>query len=94
MRPIAVGRGNWIHIGSEHAEPRVAAIFSVIESCRGLKILVRDYLADILPGLADAPRHSFAEHAPAAWAAAGGIAGDLPEAHAVEDRVGFDLREG
>jgi transposase len=69
MRPIAVGRGNWIHIGSEHAGPRVAAIISVIESCRRLKIPVRDYLADILPGLANAPLHSFADRTPAAWAA-------------------------
>jgi hypothetical protein len=36
MRPIALGRGNWIHIGSEPARPRVAAIISVIESCRRL----------------------------------------------------------
>ena len=28
MRPIAVGRKNWIHIGSEQAGPRVAAIIS------------------------------------------------------------------
>ena len=48
MRPMALGRSNWIHIGSEQAGPRVAAIFSVIESCRRLKIPVRDYLADIL----------------------------------------------
>ena len=54
MRPIAVGRGNWIHIGSEQAGPRVAAILSVIESCRRLNIPVRNYLADILPGLANA----------------------------------------
>jgi len=68
MRPIAVGRGNWIHIGSEHAGPRVAATVSVIESCRRLKIPVRDYLADILPGLANAPLHSFVDRTPAAWA--------------------------
>ncbi len=49
MRPIALGRGNWIHIGSETAGPRAATIISVIESCRRLKIPVRDYLADILP---------------------------------------------
>jgi transposase len=55
MRPIAVGRANWIHIGSEQARPRVAAILSVVESCRRLKIPIRNYLADILPGLANAP---------------------------------------
>ncbi len=32
MRPIALGRSNWIHIGSEQAGPRIAAIFSVVES--------------------------------------------------------------
>ena len=69
MRPIAVGRSNWIHIGSEQAGPRVAAILSVIESCRRLKIPVRKYLADILPGLANAPVQSIAELTPAAWAA-------------------------
>lgn len=69
MRPIALGRKNWIHIGSEQAGPRVAAIISVIESCRRLKIPVRDYLADILPGLADAALHHVAELTPAAWAA-------------------------
>ena len=64
MRPIAVGRTNWIHIGSEQAGPRVAAILSVIESCRRLKIPVRDYLADILPGLANAPLQRIADLTP------------------------------
>jgi hypothetical protein len=61
MRPIALGRSNWIHIGSEHAGPRIAAIFSVVESCRRLNIPIRDYLADILPGLANAPLQRIAE---------------------------------
>jgi hypothetical protein len=34
MRPVAIGRRNWIHIGRPEAGPKVAAIFSVIESCR------------------------------------------------------------
>jgi hypothetical protein len=71
MRSIALGRGNWIHIGSEMAGPRVAAIISAIESCRRLKIPVRDYLADILPGLANARLQSIADLTPAAWAAKG-----------------------
>jgi transposase len=37
MRPIAVGRKNWIHLGSAQAGPKIAAIFSVVESCRRLK---------------------------------------------------------
>jgi len=65
---LPLGRGNWIHIGSEPAGPRVDAIISVIESCRRLKIPVRDYLADVLPGLANAPLKSIADLTPAAWA--------------------------
>jgi transposase len=69
MRGVALGRKNWIHIGSEQAGPRVAAILSVIESCRRLKIPVRTYLADILPGLANASIQRIADITPAAWAA-------------------------
>lgn len=68
MRPVALGRSNWIHIGSPQAGPRVAAILSVIESCRRLKIRVRDYLAEILPGLGDTPIQRVAELTPSAWA--------------------------
>jgi hypothetical protein len=68
MRPIALGRSNWIHIGSQDAGPRIAAIFSAVESCRRLNIPIRDYLADILPGLANATLRRTAELTPAVWA--------------------------
>jgi transposase len=69
MRPLALGRRNWIHIGSEQAGPRVAAIISVVETCRRLKIPIRDYLASVLPGLANFPISRIAELTPAAWPA-------------------------
>jgi len=69
MRPVALGRKNWIHIGSPQAGPKVAAILSVVESCRRLKLPVRDYLAAVLPGLADLPIKRLAELTPAAWTA-------------------------
>src|ERR1035441_5514315 len=34
---------------SERAGPRIAAILSVVESCRRLKIPIRNHLTDILP---------------------------------------------
>jgi transposase len=69
MRGVALGRKNWIHIGSQQAGPRVAAILSVVESCRRLRIPVRDYLADVLPGLANAKMKRVAQLTPRAWAA-------------------------
>jgi hypothetical protein len=50
-----LGRRNWMHIGSPLAGPKVAAIFSGVESCRRLPVPVRDYFSEILPGLADLP---------------------------------------
>ena len=67
MRPVALGRKNWIHIGSQQAGPRVAAILSVVESCRRLKIPVRDYLGTILPGLANTSIQRVPELTPTAW---------------------------
>jgi hypothetical protein len=52
MRPLVLGRKNWVHIGSAQAGPKIAAILSVVESCRRLKLPVGDYLAMVLPGLA------------------------------------------
>jgi hypothetical protein len=69
MRPVALGWKNWIHIGSPQAGPKVAAILSVVESCRRLKLLVRDYFAVILPGLADLPIRRLPDLTPAAWVA-------------------------
>jgi hypothetical protein len=69
MRGVAVGRKNWIHIGSPQAGPKVAAILSVVETCRRLAIPVREYLAAVLPGLAEVSIHKLAEFTPAAWAA-------------------------
>lgn len=67
MRPIAVGRKNWIHVGSVEAGPKVAAILSVVETCKRLAIPVREYLADVLPGMADRKMAEAAELTPMAW---------------------------
>jgi transposase len=69
MRPVAIGRRNWIHIGSPEAGPKVAAIFSVIECCRRMKVSDRNYLASVLPGLANRTVPSLVQLTPAAFAA-------------------------
>jgi transposase len=69
MRPVALGRKNWIHIGSPQAGPKVAAILSVVESCRRLQVPVRDYFSTVLPGLADLPIRCLPDLTPAVWVA-------------------------
>ena len=70
MRPVALGRKNWLHIGSEQAGPKVAAIISIVETCRRLGVNLREYLADVLPKLGDWPVSRVAELTPSAWKAA------------------------
>jgi transposase len=69
MRSIAIGRKNWLHLGSKEAGPKIAAIFSIVESCRRLNIPIRKYLGDVLPGLANRSIQSLAELTPTAYAA-------------------------
>ena len=67
IRPLAVGRKNWLHIGSEEAGPRVAAIVSIFETCRRFEINPRTYLLDVLPQMPEWPSNRVAELSPMAW---------------------------
>lgn len=70
LRPLVLGRKNWLHLGSEQAGPKVAAIASIVETCRRLDINLRQYLNDVLPKLGDWPINRIAELTPTAWKAA------------------------
>jgi hypothetical protein len=70
MRPIALGRKNWLHVGSVKSGPKVAAILSVVESCRRLDVSAKEYLLDILPGLPQRKLSEIAQLTPARWAEA------------------------
>ncbi|PYT18934.1 MAG: hypothetical protein DMG59_02330 [Acidobacteria bacterium] len=69
MRPVALGRKNWLHVGSAQAGPKVAAILSVVESCRRLGAPVKRYLAAVLPGLNRRTLSEVANLTPACWSA-------------------------
>ncbi len=72
MRPIALGRKNWLHVGSPQSGPKVAAILSVVESCRRLGVPVKEYLAAVLPGLNRRTLSQVSDLTPARWAASRG----------------------
>lgn len=68
MRPIAIGRKNWVHLGSKEAGPKVAAIFSIVESCRRIGLPIRQYLAAVLPGIANRSIKTLEQLTPSAYA--------------------------
>ena len=70
MRPVALGRKNWLHVGSAQSGPKVAAILSVVESCRRLGVPVKDYLLDVLPGMSSRMCSQIAQLTPARWSLA------------------------
>ena len=67
MRPVALGRKNWLHIGDEKAGPKIAAIMSVLATCRRLGIHPRDYLMAVLPKLGHTSTGDVKHLTPLAW---------------------------
>jgi hypothetical protein len=61
-------RKNWLHVGSKDAGPKVAAILSVLESCRRLGVSRQEYLLDVLPGMNGRKLSEVALLTPARWA--------------------------
>ncbi len=67
LRPVVLGRKNFLHIGSEWAGPKLAAIWSVYGTCQRLGKSPRAYLRSVLPRLADWPANRVDELSPLVW---------------------------
>lgn len=48
VRPLAIGRKNWLFFGSPDGGQAGAILFSLVQTCRGLGINPREYLEDIM----------------------------------------------
>jgi len=68
IRPLAVGRKNWLFVGSEGGAEAAATFFSLIQTCRSLSINPRDYLEDVMRRLLDHPANRLSELLPDNWA--------------------------
>jgi hypothetical protein len=67
LRRQAVGRKNWLFVGSDDGARVNAAFTSLLASCRMLRVEPWSYLRDILCLLPDWPAHRLLELAPAHW---------------------------
>jgi len=67
LRRQAVGRKNWLFVGSDEGARTNAAFTSLLASCRMQDIEPWSYLRDILCLLPDWPVHRLLELAPAYW---------------------------
>jgi len=69
LRPIAVGRKNWLFFGSDDHATAGANLFSLIASCKLHGLNPETYLADVLRVLPYWPRDRHLELCPKLWAA-------------------------
>ena len=67
IRPIAIGRRNWLFAGSPRGGHAAAVAYTLIESCRIAKVDVIAYLADVLVRVATHPANRVEELLPARW---------------------------
>lgn len=68
IRPLAIGRKNWLFVGSEGGAEAAAIAFSLIQTCRSLNINPRDYLEDVMRRLLDHPASQLYALLPDQWA--------------------------
>ena len=67
IRPLALGRKNWMFAGSDLGGQRAANIYSLVETCKLNDINPYHYLQDVLSRIADHPSHQIEDLIPYNW---------------------------
>lgn len=69
LRVVAVGRKNWLFAGSLEGARRAALLYSLVQSCKLVKVPPFGYLKDVLLRVATHPHQRIGELTPRGWAA-------------------------
>ncbi len=69
MRPVAIGRKNFLFAGNEAGGHTAAVFYSLLETCSRLGINAQEYLADVMVRVNTHPQSRIAELTPHGWAA-------------------------
>lgn len=67
VKPVALGRRNWLFAGSEGGGRNAAILFSLASTCKALKIDPFAYLRDVLERVCTHPSRRVAELLPDRW---------------------------
>jgi transposase len=68
IRPLAIVRKNWLFVGSEAGSEAATVILSLVQTCRGLGLNLREYLENIIRDLMSTPINRLSELLPEHWA--------------------------
>lgn len=69
VRPLTIGRKNWLFVGSEKGGQASATILSLVQTCRNLNINPQEYLEDVLRRIMGHPASRIEELLPDLWLA-------------------------
>jgi hypothetical protein len=68
IRPLAIGRKNWLFFGSREGGDAAAVLLSLVQTCRGLQVNPREYLEDLFRRFMGHPANRLEELLPDRWA--------------------------
>jgi transposase len=69
VRPLAIGRKNWLFFGSPDGGEAGAVLLSLVQTCRGLGINPREYLEDVMRRIMSHSNQKLHELLPDEWQA-------------------------
>lgn len=69
IRPVAIGRRNWLFAGSVRGGEAAATVYTLVESCKAVEVDPAEYLSDVLVRVATHPASRIEELVPARWKA-------------------------
>ena len=67
VRPLAIGRKNWLFVGNETGGEAAAIILSLVQTCRAFRINPREYLEDVMRRLMSHNSQNLHELLPDHW---------------------------
>jgi transposase len=67
IKPVVLGRKNWLTAGSEAAAKRAAILLSLVNTCKNLGMDPFGYLRDVIDRISMHPRHRVHELTPRQW---------------------------
>lgn len=67
VRPLAIGRKNWLFVGSPNGGKAAAVLFSLVQTCRNLDINPQEYLEDVMRRIMDHIAQKLDEFLPDQW---------------------------
>jgi transposase len=67
LRPVAVGRKNWLFVGNEASGQNTAILLTFAQTCRALKINPHEYFEDIFRRFQSHPYNKLSDLLPENW---------------------------